>query len=515
MVNPDPPVDLAWLTGELSSIRRQLLPAEESPALYLALDLGGSAGRALLFDAVGREVAAAHCPIGTQHPAPDRVEHDADELVQSLATAAQDVLDSEIARGRPVAAAGLATQRSTIVCWDRATGAALSPAISWQDRRAAAWLASTLGARAAAVRRATGLVLSPHYGASKLRWCLDELPQVQSAARAGRLAAGPLSAYVLARLLDERPVAVDPANASRTLLFDPATLDWSPLLLQAFGIPGTVLPDCRATVDDYGTLHVGGRTVPLRACTGDQSAAAYAFGRPVETAALVNVGTGAFVQRAIEVDAPLPDGLLRSVLRSEAGQATYSHEGTVNGAGSAIDWLRGRVALDVDRALQHLPAGRPASEPPLFINGVGGLGAPWWRPDFPVEFVGSGSELMQLTAVIESVAFLLATNLERMQQAAPLIRISITGGLASCDYLCQALADLSGLVVERYALREATARGVAYLAAGEPDDWQALPADRVFEPARHESLRARYARWREEMDRRISVSIQVGPAPPA
>jgi glycerol kinase len=496
------PSGLNWLAGELSSIRRQLLPSGESSTVYLALDLGGSAGRALLFDAVGRQLAAAHCPIGTHHLGDDRVEHDADELVRALAVAAQDVCESEMARGRSIAAAGLATQRSTIVCWDRRSGAPVSPAISWQDRRGAAWLTQVMGPRAEWVRQSTGLVLSPHYGASKLRWCLDHLPEVQTAARNGRLAAGPISSYLTFKLLAEHPVVADPANASRTSLFDPDALDWSPELLDAFGIPRAILPDCVGTSRDYGTLSVGEQRIPLRACTGDQSAAAYAYGRPVETAALVNVGTGAFVQRVAAVAAPLPQGLLRSVLRTRDGNTHYSHEGTVNGAGSAVDWLRVHVALDVDRALVNLPAEGPGGEPPLFINGVGGLGAPFWKHDFPVEFVGVGSEMMQLTAVIESIAFLLTVNLSAMQQSAPLIRISISGGLSNCNYLCRALADLSGLVVERYALREATARGIAFLAAGEPDDWQLLPVDRVFTPAANEALRRRYGNWRGEMERR-------------
>ena len=350
---------LAWLAGELSSIRRQLLPAGESSTLYLALDLGGSAGRALLFDAAGRQLAAAHCPIGTQRTGDERVEHDAEELIRALAVAAKDVCEAELARGRSIEAAGLATQRSTIVCWDRRSGLPLSPAISWQDRRGAAWLTQVMGTRADWVRRSTGLVLSPHYGASKLRWCLDHLPEVRAAARNGVLAAGPISSYLTFGLLAEHPLVADPANASRTSLFDPDALDWSPELLDAFGIPRGILPDCVGTNDEYGTLVVGERRIPLRACTGDQSAAAYAFGRPVETAALVNVGTGAFVQRVAAVAAPLPQGLLRSVLRTRDGNALYSHEGTVNGAGSAIDWLRGRVALDVDRALVNLPAERP------------------------------------------------------------------------------------------------------------------------------------------------------------
>ncbi len=118
---------------------------------------------------------------------------------------------------------------------------------------------------------------------------------------------------------------------------------------------------------------------------------------------------------------------------------------------------------------------------------------------------GRGDEIAQLVAVLESIAFLLTVNLETMQRAAPLLRVSITGGLSACDYLCRVLADTSGLVVERYALREATARGAAFLAAGEPDDWQLAPVERVFEPAPESAVRGRYARWREEMRLRGAV----------
>jgi glycerol kinase len=139
---------------------------------------------------------------------------------------------------------------------------------------------------------------------------------------------------------------------------------------------------------------------------------------------------------------------------------------------------------------------------PLFMNGVGGLGAPFWKADFPVEFVGAGDDLQLLASVVESIAFLLAVNLESMQQAARLERIRISGGLARCDYLCRALADLSGLVVERYALHEATARGVAFLAAGEPAAWSEIQVERRFTPDACNAIASRFASWRAEMSRR-------------
>ena len=478
-------------------------------ALVLALDQGGHASRAVLFDAAGQDVAEAHVPVATRREGADRVEHDADELVESLRMAAQDVCESAVARNRDIVAAGLACQRSTVVCWDRSDGRALSPALSWQDRRDARFL-ETLRDRAGWIRERTGLVLSPHYGANKLRWCLETLPEVRAAAASDRLAAGPLASFLTSRLLQERPVCVDPSNAARTLLFDPATRDWVPELLDAFGVPRRVLPLPVPTRYDYGTLRVGARGIPLTACTGDQAAAVFAGGDPAPDQVWLNAGTGAFLQRAIAADVRPPDGLLKSVLFSDGSRVMYSLEATVNGAASALDWLQTRVALDVGRAVQALPVHAPAHVP-LFMNGVGGLGSPWWRPDFPIEFRGEGDELAQATAVIESVAFMVAVNLELMRDAGPLGSVLMTGGLARNDYLCQAIADVALLPVRRLALREGTARGAAFLAAGDAARRTEPPLDRSFTPGAS-GLNARFFDWRREMARRGASSPAPGTA---
>ena len=465
--------------------------------LVIALDQGSHASRAVLFDATGSEVAQAHVPVATRREGTDRVEQDAEELLRSLRTALQDACERR--PGARIVAAGLATQRSTIVAWSRSTGRALTDAISWQDRRNAAWL-RRLAPVAEQVRNVTGLPLSPHYGASKLRWCLDHLPAVQRAAATGDLAFGPLSSYLVAQLTAERTCVVDPANASRTLLFDATTRQWSPDMLRLFDLEAAQLPACVPTRHGFGHVICAGRLVPLTACSGDQSAAAFALGEPDAGCALVNVGTGAFIQRIAPPEAPLPDGILRSVVCADADGVLTSHEGTVNGAGSALDWLRERVAIDVDRGLSVLASQAvPAEDVPLFMNGVGGLGAPFWQPDFSSEFVGEGDEQARLAAVIESIVFLLCVNLERLQRSAPLRRIRISGGLARNDYLCRCLASLSALPVERPAAVEATARGVAYLAAGKPASWHNVPIERTFTPAESATLTSRYAHWLSAM----------------
>ena len=466
---------------------------------FLAIDQGGHASRAIIFDASGRPAVSAERPITTHRPAPDRVEHDPEEILESVRHALQ-------ALGRPpgmqIIAAGLATQRSSIVCWDRATGEALSPVISWQDRRAAETLIP-LASEQAGIHRRTGLMLTPHYGASKLRWCLDHLPAVARAGTEGRLAFGPLASFLLFRLLDEQPLVADPANAQRTQLWNLAARDWDDFLLGRFGIPRACLPACVPTHHAFGSLRVAGQTVPLRICQGDQPAALFADGMPRPDCAYINVGTGAFAQRVFP-EPVVHARLLTSLVWEQGDERIYVLEGTVNGAGSALDWVAARHGMDeiTDKLALWLMAD---TEPPLFLNGIGGLGAPHWVPNFESRFIGAGTTAQEAVAVAESIVFLLQSNLDEMANAptAPLARIVMTGGLSQIDGVCQRMADLSGLPVWRPEAHEATARGLACLVAGMPRTWS-LAGGIWFKPRPNKGLRQRHARWRQAMDEAVA-----------
>jgi glycerol kinase len=466
----------------------------------LCLDQGGHASRAIVFDGSGDLVTQVFAPIGTRRPAEGHVEHDGDEIVESFRDALAD-LDQQLGPGIELKAAGLATQRSSVVCWDRTTGRPLSPVLSWQDRRNAAFVDS-LHDKAAWVHEKTGLVLSPHYGASKLRWCLEKLPRVSAAASAGRLAMGPLSSFILFSLLEEHPFFVDPANASRTQLWDPATRDWAPALLETFGVAREYLPQPVTSRHVFGSLKVGSRVVPLAVCTGDQSTVPYAFGPVDENMAYVNMGTGAFIQCAIRAPRRAWP-LLTSVVWADSSTVTYVLEGSVNGASSALDWLSETDGIDAHRMLNALPADAAHADTSLvFLNGVSGLASPFWIANFPTAFVGTGSAESRFHAVLESILFLVRANLDEMQrQGARLQGIVIAGGLSSSDFLCQRLADVVALPVARHDVREATARGLAFLAAGQPEDWKAPAGTRQFEPRNDPALRARFVNWLNEMKR--------------
>lgn len=464
--------------------------------VFVAIDQGGHATRAVAFDAAGSRLASAFAGIETRRDALGHVEHDGEDLVASVRTALAG-LASLVPVGR-WQAAGLAVQRSTIACWDRRTGAVLAPVISWQDRRQAGWL-GRLAPSARRVHELTGLPLSPHYGASKLRWCLDHVAGVRAARDGRRLCAGPLASLLLHRLLEQRPVLSDEANASRTQLWSPVTRAWLPELLELFGLPAEILPGLAPTETAFGRLVAEGAGFPLVVCTGDQAAVPFAAGELDPEAVYVNLGTGAFALRRLDRPAVAPP-MLTSVLRSDRDTVDFVLEGTVNGAGSALDWYEHEEGLPAQRLLSSLEAAASTTaDAPFFLNGIAGIGSPFWVPEFESRYVGDAEPAERFRAVAESIVFLLRANLDELvRHAGSPRRIVASGGLSRSGFLCRTLASLAGLPVHRLDDPEATARGLAFLVAGSPEGWR-TPALDVIEPARDPTLLDRYERWLELM----------------
>lgn len=476
-------------------------------ALYLAIDQGTHASRALVVDRSGRTLAQATREIRLAHPQPDWAEQDGEEVVASIFDAVGKAVSQLGARKAELAAAGLASQRANCVCWDRASGRALSPIFSWQDRRAHAWIRTLEAAHGDAVHRKTGLYLSPHYGASKLRWALEHLPAVRAALQSGTLAWGPMASFLVFRLLKERPLLAEPQCAARTQLWNLQTRDWDAELLRLFGLPQGFLPQSVPTMHAWGTLETAGISVPLTAVNGDQSAAVFAFGWPETDAAYVNIGTSAFVQRALTAFPGHVPRQLTGIILADRDTTVYMVEGNVNGAGTALAWLQEELGIADLNA--QLPAWLERAEPPpLFLNGIAGLGGPFWVADFVSRFAGEGEPWQKAVAVVESMAFLLQANIDHMASYVPAARrMRVSGGVSRLDGLCRRLAAVSGLPVHRREDPEASARGIAYLAAGRPEGWNTASQEEVFAPSRDEALRARYRRWLALMQRASGVQM--------
>ena len=469
--------------------------------LTLAIDQGTHSTRAVVFDGQGRVVAIARKPVSLQRRNRKQVEQSPGEILQSLHAVTGDILRHPAVDAASIQTAGLATQRSSVLAWERNTGKALSPVLSWQDTRTAEKLKG-LEAYAVEIRQRTGLRLSPHYGAGKLQWLLANHPDLAAARKEGTLVMGPLASYLLHHLLQRSDEVIDHANASRTLLWNLSERNWDDWLLKLFAIPREVLPKCAPVMADYGVTREG--NIPLTAVNGDQTAALYAQGIPATNTLLVNMGTGAFVLMPTATNCHWQPDLLTGISRSDARSADYYIEGTVNGAGSAITWVEKHHA--VSGWQQRLPAWLDAiSEPPVFVNTIGGLGAPWWRPGPEPAFLSTDESVgitpeAAMVAVIESIVFLVQANIARLRELNPNVeRIKVSGGLSESDGLCQKLASLSCLAVERPDTVEATARGIAWLAAGCPQEWVQTGPGTQFDPRDDARLEGRYLRFLEAL----------------
>jgi glycerol kinase len=208
-------------------------------SLILAIDQGTSSTKALVVDARGDVVSRAQSPVSLATPEPGWVQQDAEEIWASVRRVVSDALDLETAKR--VVSLGLSTQRESCVIWDRRTGEALTPVLSWQDQRTEAICAALRAAgHGAMIRRRSGLPLDPMFSAAKARWLLDRLPQGRARAKAGEICLGTIDAFLLSRFGGE--AVVEAGNASRTQLFDVVVGKWDDDLLTIFDVPLASLP---------------------------------------------------------------------------------------------------------------------------------------------------------------------------------------------------------------------------------------------------------------------------------
>ena len=485
--------------------------------LFLTIDQGGHASRALIFNTQGTVIANASQAISAKKYSTeistgnsDFAEYDPEEIISSIQAAIESAItqaqnshaDNDVTSDTTnlnIVAAGLATQRSNIVCWNKKTGAALSPVISWQDHRALPWL-QQFDQQKDFIHQKTGLPLSSHYGAGKLHWCLKHIPEVHQAFKNQQLAFGPMASFIAFRLLDENPFLCDPTNASRTQLMNIESLNWDKDLLKLFDIPLQALPKIVNTRSNFGTLKICGLTIPASIMTGDLSAAFYAQGQPDSKTASVTLGTGAFIQQT--TTQKYNKNLLSSIVYADKEHTQYNLEATINGAGSALEYVA--YSLDIhDYPSQFSDWLEECGNPPLFLNGIGGLGTPYLIANFNSRFIGDSNNENKMVAVIESIIFLIMTNLDIMQKLPdPPQKITIGGGLSQLDTLCQKLSDLSRLPVSRLSNSETTCLGLAYLLSENTLTMQHKQT--LFRPKKNSPLLNRYQCWQQAMNTAIN-----------
>lgn len=469
----------------------------------VALDQGSSRSRAVLFDLKGTPLARAEAPLRTDTPCPGWFEHPPDEMLDGVRAVLRKVLREARRLGRTPVALGIANQRSTFICWDRKSGKVVSPAISWQDRRAGddldRWAGPDFVAR-------TGLPLTPYYSATKLAWLLDRFKKERRPTR--DLLCGTVNSFLIWHLTERKVHQTDSTNAARMLLYNLDRGDWDDDLLDHFGIARTILPGVAPTQSDFGEAVIDRIHLPITCSIGDQQASLAGLGGLREGMANVNYGTGGFFLVNTGPKQCKVPGLLTSIAWSNEAETTYLLEGTVNGIGPLFTWLQDLGFIKSEAEIDAVCA--RSKERVFFLPALIGLGAPHWDNTVRTGILGlTGNSRKEdlVRGAVEGIAFLMTDILRtlRAKEPIPIRKIIASGGGSQIKTLLQVQSDFFGKPITATHDPESTIRGAAFLAAeaiGAADRrvFQFSPLKETFSSRIGKAEReALYRRWRQTL----------------
>jgi glycerol kinase len=486
----------------------------------LALDLGTTGNRAILFNHEAQIVSQVYQELTQHYPQPGWVEHDAVQIWQDTYNCVQQVLAQSQIEAEQIAAIGLTVQRETCLLWDKNTGKPLHKAIVWQDRRTAP-LCHQLEqeGKIAEIQERTGLVVDAYFSATKLSWLLHWLRENQGIKDWDNILAGTIDTWALWNLTGGKVHATDHSNASRTMLMNLESLTWDQTLLDIFQIPAPIMPEIRPSMGNFGTTKADlwGAEIPITAIFGDQQAALFAHGCDQPGLLKCTYGTGSFLvaQTGNQISRSQNRLLSTVAWTNSNGVNNYALEGAMFSSGSCIQWLRdGLKMIQSAPETETLALQVPDTNGVYFVPALSGLGAPHWDMSARGAFLGITAGVQKehlVRAVLEAIAYQVKEVVEAINQDShtEISRLKVDGGAANNNFLMQFQADVLGIPVERPEILDATAQGAAFgagLAIGYWDDYPTVVATRkleqIFKPSENASqAQANFTYWQKAVAR--------------
>lgn len=485
----------------------------------IAIDQGTTSSRAIIFDHDGNIVSTGQLEHEQIFPKAGWVEHNATEIWNNTREVIGTALSKANLTRHDIAAVGITNQRETAVVWDKTTGEPVYNAIVWQDTRTQSIVDElAVGGGVERFKDKVGLPLATYFSGTKIKWILDNVDGARERAAAGDLLFGNTDSWVTWNLtggVDGGVHITDVTNASRTMFMDLATLSWDQEILDAFGVPASMLPTIKSSSEFYGTVHTSQllREVPVAGILGDQQAATFGQAAFNTGEAKNTYGTGCFlIFNTGEEIVHSKNGLLTTVGYKLGDAPThYALEGSIAVAGSLIQWLRDTLGMISSAPeVEELAASVEDNGGVYIVPAFSGLFAPYWRSDARGAIVGMTRYVNRnhiARAALEATAFQTREVLDAVNadSGVPLTELKVDGGMVANDALMQFQADILGVPVIRPKVTETTALGAAYAAGLAVGFWNDLgelssnwAEDKRWEPAMEEDERARQLRlWKK------------------
>ena len=450
----------------------------------LAIDAGTTSSRAILFDQNGSTIGTAQHEFTQHFPKESWVEHDAIEIWETQLMAIKEVLEKTNTKASQIHAMGITNQRETTVLLNRKTGKPVHNAIVWQDRRTAS-ICDDLSKKGKSTLffEKTGLLLDAYFSGTKIKWILDQNPELKKQAQNGELAFGTIDSWLIWNLTGGKVHVTDVTNASRTLLYNIHTLEWDKELIDTLEVPESLLPKVVSSSEVVGvTQHsLFDHEIVIAGIAGDQQAAL--FGQMcIKPGDVKNTyGTGCFcIMNTGSTPVISKNKMLTTIGYQINGEVTYALEGSVFVAGAVVQWLRDQLRI-INSApeIEKLAKTVENNGGVTFIPALAGLGAPYWDPHATASILGitRGTEKGHIArAALEAIAMRTREIVIEMQKDANTTfrTLKVDGGGSTNDLLMQIQSDLLQTEVIRPETTETTALGAAFFAGLATQYWPSI-----------------------------------------
>ncbi len=481
----------------------------------IAIDEGTTNAKAITVDMHGKILSKGSVPVSLSHPQPGWAEQDP----QLIWNATQQAVAQSLSGMATEQLKGIAisNQRESVMVWDKATGKALTPIVSWQCRRSES-ICQQIAQKPEAGRviELTGLALDPLFPAAKIVWLLQSIPDGFAKAAAGELCVGTVDVWLLWNLTGGESFVTDHSNASRYQLFNIHSMQWDDELLTVFGIPKACLPkvlpssELRGYTRNCGVVPDG---VPVLSQAGDSHAALYGQGGFNPGTVKATYGTGSSLMTRIN-QLPAEDFGLSKTVAWHDGESSLALEGNITHTGAGLAFVSRLLGINDFDKLSQMAESTANNAGVYFVPALSGLGAPYWDTQARGIFCGltdATTPAILARAGLESIAYQIADVFFAMEKAAGtrLNALLVDGGATKNRWLMQFQADLLQRTIVRNQVAEISALGAAYLAGKAIGWWKdhaalaALPRDveRIEPNPQSKDMMNNYRAWKVAVTR--------------
>ncbi|MHA1266710.1 MAG: xylulokinase [Candidatus Helarchaeota archaeon] len=446
--------------------------------LIAVIDAGTTGLRTMLFDTKGCEIGRDYQEYQSYFPKPAWVEQQAEDWWRAVCNTSKNILKKTKLLPADIIGISVTNQRETIVPVDE-NGVPLRTALIWQDRRTipeCQEIQNIIGNDR--IYDLTGLTIDPYFSASKILYIKSNQKDIFSNTFKFLL----VHDFIEMRLTGQ--FITDWSNASRTMLFDIETHQWSKEICDTLEIPIEKMPEPFPSGKIIGevTSSAAKETgfmegTPVISGAGDQQAGALGLGVVCKGRLSCTTGTGTFLLAYL--DKPLRDIKMRALCSCHAIPEAWVMEASMFTTGSLYRWFRDQMseyeifqAQEQNRDPYELLNEQVAQAPPganglIIIPHFAGAGAPHWNPYSRGIIAGLALGHTRndfARAIMESICFEIKKNIIVMRELnVPTSEVRVTGGMTRSMVFNQIQADVYGIKVLLSSTEEATALGTAML----------------------------------------------------